>query len=85
MQIGKQQRLTLGAILGMFPLLGRLIAPSETPTGKNSNNSRGAFLRSRERVLWDSCKGAYRRSKHGPIGGHKLTRRQKRWVATGEY
>ena len=42
------------------------LAPRHVPTGANSNNSLGNFLRSRERLLWNK-RVPYVRAKHGPL------------------
>ena len=41
-------------------------APRRVPTGGNSNNSLGNFLRSRERMLWNKGR-PYVRAMHGPL------------------
>lgn len=61
-------KVDLRLLLTMFPLLGRALAPQRLATRGNTN-SRAAFLRSRERLLWS--KGTYVRAKHGPLRSGK--------------
>ena len=50
----------------IYPNSLAAFTPRHVPTGDNSNNSLGNFLRSRERMLWSKGR-PYVRAKQGPL------------------